>query len=580
LFWISKYSNYGVDFTDEGYYLTWISNPFFYNASATQFGFIYHPIYMLVDGNIAAIRKIDFMITFGLAWYLTYTFLNTIIPIAKKNLFIFHIIATGLATSVFLYYNIPTPNYNSLALQALMLVCAGLFSLDDKIYTKNIGSSFLIGLGGWLSFMAKPSTALLVGISVFIYLILTRKYSIKIILLSIAVVIILFLLSALLIDGSVLDFIKRIQMGIEFRKILGASHTLEKIFRIDLPELNNNNIIATSIVFGFLIFSFWLNFYKNNLRLILSTILSLIIFGLVIIITNNEYNLKLGNFHNLQIFGITFAVLFSNLIIGKVYTVEKFNKCNWELTLLLIFMPFFFSFGSNSNYWVHGSQASIFWILAGMSFSTAIFKNHMGILVLVPLVLVAQLTTLIHLNKKFENPYRQPHHLKINDSKVKINNSGATLILSSGYASYIKDARKVAIDSGFQNSTPVIDLTGQSPGLLYLLGAKNLGLAWISGDYPGSLEHAKASFNLVSCKKIANAWALFEINGPRSISNELMLSLGTHFPKEYQLMGFWETARGSGGYDSVRVQKFYKPKNPTKTLNNCQKLRYERINNK
>ena len=98
-------------------------------------------------------------------------------------------------------------------------------------------------------------------------------------------------------------------------------------------------------------------------------------------------------------------------------------------------------------------------------------------------------------------------------------------------------------------------------------------LTWISGDYPGSLEHAKASFNLVSCKKIANAWALFEINGPRSISSELMLSLGTHFPKEYLLMGYWETARGSGGYDSVSVQKFYKPKNPTKTLNKLSKIK-------
>ena len=30
LYWLFKYSVYGLDFTDEGFYLNWISDPFLY----------------------------------------------------------------------------------------------------------------------------------------------------------------------------------------------------------------------------------------------------------------------------------------------------------------------------------------------------------------------------------------------------------------------------------------------------------------------------------------------------------------------------------------------------------------------
>jgi hypothetical protein len=40
LYWVFKFSAYGIDFTDEGYYLNWISNPFLYKYSLSQFGYI------------------------------------------------------------------------------------------------------------------------------------------------------------------------------------------------------------------------------------------------------------------------------------------------------------------------------------------------------------------------------------------------------------------------------------------------------------------------------------------------------------------------------------------------------------
>lgn len=86
--------------------------------------------------------------------------------------------------------------------------------------------------------MAKPSTALALAVGVFIYLLLTQKFSIRMLGLTTACSLVLLVASALLIDGSVLGFIKCVQLGIKFARLLGAGHTLSNILRIDNFQLD------------------------------------------------------------------------------------------------------------------------------------------------------------------------------------------------------------------------------------------------------------------------------------------------------------------------------------------------------
>jgi hypothetical protein len=127
--------------------------------------------------------------------------------------------------------------------------------------------------------------------------------------------------------------------------------------------------------------------------------------------------------------------------------------------------------------------------------------------------------------------------------------------------------------AGFEPNTPLIDLSGQSPGILYAIGAENIGSAWIIGDYPGSLKLAETALTRISCEKISVAWILFEKDGPRSIPTELMLRLGADFPISYERVGTWQIAKGAGGYPDRGTQDLYKPLEQQKTLINCKKLR-------
>ncbi len=51
LIWSLYWCGYGFEFTDEGYYLVWISNPNIYKFSTSQFGFIYNILYKLCNGD-------------------------------------------------------------------------------------------------------------------------------------------------------------------------------------------------------------------------------------------------------------------------------------------------------------------------------------------------------------------------------------------------------------------------------------------------------------------------------------------------------------------------------------------------
>lgn len=159
--WLLKYSAYGFDFTDESFYLVWIANPFIYDASITQFGFVYHPLYKLLGGDIAALRQANILITFNLAWSLTYFFLASMALDLMKSRVSLLAISASLATTALIVFSswLPTPSYNSLALQALLISATGLILADKSFNRKSIIGWILISIGGWLAFMAKPTTA-------------------------------------------------------------------------------------------------------------------------------------------------------------------------------------------------------------------------------------------------------------------------------------------------------------------------------------------------------------------------------------------------------------------------------------
>lgn len=575
--WLLRYSTYGLDFTDESFYLVWIANPFIYDGSVSQFGFIYHPLYMLLRGDIAALRQANIIITFGLAWVLAYIFLESIADRFRGSRFTLLTVAAGFATSAFLLFDswLSIPSYNSLALQALLISAIGLVMAEKTAHRTSVIGWLLIGVGGWLAFMAKPSTAVALAVGVFIYLLFSRKFSIRLLALAAASAIVLLLASAFFIDGSILRLVERVQLGLEFGEHMGGGHTLSQILRIDEFQLNQRFKLAVWLVFGSLLVALCSLWASNRKSLYIGLFTSIVFFlitaaqALGWVHRASEF----GQFQGLLVFGLVYAVAVATLVLGRIRALVTIRVSQWAIACLFLSMPHIYAFGTNGNYWQAGSAAAIFWLLAGLTLLGPLFRERTSWALALPLALATQAVTATLLQTGFEQPYRQTQPLRLNVSTIEIGHQKSALVLSEGYAAYIESAVASAREAGFESTTPLIDLTGQSPGILYAMGAENIGQAWIIGGYPGSLGLAEASLSRASCKRIAASWVLFERDGPRSIPTEVMRRLGADFPGAYKRVGMWQTAVGAGGYTARRTQEFYKPIKKQETLMTCQTLR-------
>ena len=53
---------FGIDISDESFYLSLISNPSLYKTTISQFGFVYNPLFLILNGNIFLLRTINFLL--------------------------------------------------------------------------------------------------------------------------------------------------------------------------------------------------------------------------------------------------------------------------------------------------------------------------------------------------------------------------------------------------------------------------------------------------------------------------------------------------------------------------------------
>lgn len=575
--WLWKYSAYGLDFTDDSFYLVSMKNPYIYNFSTTQFGFIYHRLYMLFDGDIASLRRFNVLTTLFLAWWFVYSFLSWLAPEAQTGRLSLYAATAGLATSALILFDswLPTPNYNGLALHALFITGIGVVLAERSHHFRSCMGWLLIGLGGWLAFMAKPSTAFALAIVLSIYLLGSKKISLRLLLLSICTAVALLLMSAWFIDGSVEAFARRIQLGINYGQHLNGNNTIMQIFRIDNFRFRVKDQLIAAAITAIGLAGIWGIITGKPRGAFLAIAISICLLSLIAALASGAIHgtIGLGEFQGLSIFGVMLIAAVASFRFGGRGILKKISSAQWSMAALFISIPYVYAIGTNRNYWVNGSWAGIFILLAFVTLLAPIARTRRNWAFALPLALCTQMVAAVLLQTGLEQPPRQPQPLRLNDTITEIGPQRSRLVLSSGFASYITASVGIAQENGFRSGTPVIDLTGHSPGILFALGAKSIGQPWILGGWPGTFEFAKASLDQVSCDEVASAWLLLESNGPNSISTGLISALGPNFPAGYQKVGGWQTAKGAAGFDSRRDQELYKPVNPDAGGKACRALR-------
>ncbi len=542
LTWLLIYCHYGFDLTDESFYLNWISSPWIYKASVMQFGFIYHPLHLLFHGDIALLRQSNILIIYGLTLILIIVVFRSTLNVANSS---FHwrtttiiALAAVFATSSLIYFCpfgwLATPSYNSLILQAFILASIGVLLAEKTVTRASITGWILLGIGGWLAFMAKPPAAGTLGILVLAYLPLAGKFNLRLLLISVLTATALLIAFALTIDGSIFVFIERIKHGITDLRLLVDGQLL----RLDnfILQPSEKVLMATLAISISTLTLLNTSQKKLSKRINNSVLLAVTIIGFMVIFNLIHLPINRHTFLELQILAIPLSALIVICMFKITSIVYNTSRHNWITALFFLLLPYASAIGTGNNYWLQSQLASVFWVIAGLIIIMPAISSKTGWQILLPAAIGSQLITIALLQSAIEFPYRQPQSLPRYNNNASIGVSRSNILLTKDWASDLINATKSAELNGFKSNTPMIDLTGLSAGLVYAIGGKPIGQPWMMGGYAGSAQFAIAALNRVNCNEIAEAWIILEPENTRHISSQILENFGINVDRDYRVV--------------------------------------------
>lgn len=116
-------SGRGLDLTDEIFYLVWAADPKAYALTYQPFGYLLHPLYRFVGGDLQSYRLAGFVITAGAGAVVGHS-----LACAKRNGALLALYGAASALTIFFPWII-TPSYNSAANVGALLMTGGVLNV-------------------------------------------------------------------------------------------------------------------------------------------------------------------------------------------------------------------------------------------------------------------------------------------------------------------------------------------------------------------------------------------------------------------------------------------------------------------
>ncbi|OPH82081.1 hypothetical protein [Nitrobacter vulgaris] len=559
----------GYDFSDEGYYLNWISGPSDFTPSISRFGYVYHPLYLMLDGNISSLRRANVLITFLLAVAACMCLLRRLAMETEGFSFWrsadgigLSIVAACSATLILILASsqwLPTPSYLSLTFQALLICCIGVGLAESSASLASIAGWIAIGIAGFLAFSAKPTSGVALPIFVTGLLAVTGRLKWRMLMIAAGVSGLAMLIQIFTIDGSIGAFIRHMRNGAELADELAVGHTLVESMRVGTFHLDLKEKIALAATTATVLLLVWLNYLEgcaaNLIAATATAALAVLSAALVWQIISFPFDYRI--YQGVQFLALLFAGVLGCVALQIGGSTLRLTRERAALAVFFAVLPYAFAFGSNLNYWRTGAAAAFFWTLAAIALlAPAKLVPGQG-RSLLPVAVVAFVMAVVFMRHGMTHPYRQTAPLSESTSAAHFGGSGSTLLLTQDFAAYIGTLRSMAGIGGFRVRDPVIDLTGHYPGALFAIGAKPVGEAWLVGGYSGSDHVGERILESVSCVTLATAWILSEPAGLRHLSPDILDRSGIDIARDYETVGTLESPTGT--YPDTYKQQFLRP---------------------
>jgi hypothetical protein len=548
-------SAYEPSFSDELYYFSVISKPFDFLVSIRQFGYVYYPFYNMLNGNMVYLRALNLLFTYMLGCFCCYQFIK-ILP--KKNtvkLTYQNIILSSAVGFCFLLPFFPChfaffgPSYNTLDFQACIMIVTAIFSIQDetKQSIKRFVPWIFIGIGLWLLFMSKPTSLLLLSLSLFIYLYGSKRLLTKEIALVFFIGTFLFIYSTIKIDGTPLLFLEDFLRAIK-------THSAISVYKPSTTLIQS----AILIIFFIIIFS------KTKIIKTVSFILIMILCAYSIF-TNKIDNLLLfglssfnGNITRINgiLLWLVALILFvsfrSKKIMARYSSLSTSNQEDKKLSYLSLFLisiPFCYGWTSD-NFWTHVSSSGIFAIFSVVLWLNNRLDSKMFYSLFIWLAVALQATSLLIF-------FMDVYSVQLSNYTYPVNLNGSRFFVNQEKSEAVRVTENIARKTNFIAGTPIFDFSGQ-PAYSYILKARQLiePAVPMPPQSPDIINYLKK----IPCDLLSTAWIISEENSQESYKNSLPEPLNiflNHFNANgngnYAVVARWKTNISNWGQSKTLV---------------------------
>ena len=514
----------GFDFTDETYY---ILNYLYWRelvGVVSFFGAYIELPFRMLGQNVPAIRIFSLLLLLGSGAFFTREALRYF---ARRDgatgAAPWPFMAVGAAASLFYFGYLSTlraPSYNLLALCSMLVATGLLLRLLEP--RTGLGDArvapFCYGVALGVCGLSKASSAvMLVACHALFFVFANRdwrpRHMLELLALSLAGA----GLNFALLQWAHPQWLAALREGVALFSYSNGSNLLGMVntLRWDIQKLAPMLPWALGAMLAFVVLVRWTAPLHGAAR---SALVVVLVAGCVLGLMW-EGHTRLW----LPLLGVAVLLLWSVEVISrKPLRLLRGDAADLGLMCLLFALPVAFSFGTSNPVLEHSQIAGVFPVAALLLRLHRLCRVGLLAAPSVVVCLTALCVPTLVLQIKIATDVRHSHRLLSalgeQTMPVRVGAAGNTLLVDAATLETLQSVMGAARATGFVAGQAILDFTGDGPGLIYALGGRPLGLAWLLGGYPDSQTWAERLLVKLPKQALQNAWLLSSDDNPRAIT--------------------------------------------------------------
>lgn len=518
----------GFEFTDESYYLHNYLHWREFTGTVTFFGAYFEWPFRMLGESIAGMRLLSLVLVLASAavlmlQLLRFAFLDHTGSAGRGRLAC-QVVAPVASAMLFFSFltTLRAPSYNLLSIVtiALMTACV-LRVLTPGPTPRPVLLCFAYGLALGVCFLSKATTSVLVTLAHLVFFcVLYRDWKAPWLLRGLVAIVAGFALNFLVLQLIFPQWLASLREGIELMRVRDGAYGPMYMFNGLRWEFQKQISVIGPWLAAAAVVLFIL---RGSIRRGSRTAVAAVALAATAAISFTIVAEHQGSNWLIVVTASAFALWLTERWADDGQTVRVGATRDIALLLLLLFLPVAFSYGTNMSVLGHSVIAGLFafcavylWLYR-LAYARLLTSSALALC----LVLMCLPTLMLQWGAWTDvaYTYRIATPLKQQVMPVQPHAGSGVVHVDPVTRKAVEGLHAMAREAGMQPDQDVLDMTGDGPGLIYLLGANPLGSPWLLGGYAGSPASVERVMAKLDHEKIRHAWVLVSTDNPRRMKD-------------------------------------------------------------